>query len=783
MVDFTKQDMTDIWASSGDVEAPDAAKIANGWIVEAVPRQWWNWFENRQDTNIAYMLQKGIPEWDIVTEYRTNKSYIQRNNVVYKCIQTNSGQDPATATAYWVKAFPESSASLEAIRVLTPAADRVAYYTGTNAAALMTVTAFARTLLDDANVTTMRATLGAQASHANLTALSGVTAGTNILPYFDSTTTMLGTSLTAFGRNLLADVDAAAGRTTLGLGSLSTQNSSAITVTGGTLSNVAISGTSTFNGSITGGTITGITDLAIVDGGTGASTAAAARTNLGLKAGAEQDVTVGNADSTVGRLQKVGDYGWGAGSNGLPAMNLPSGDLNLATTAGVYRIVTGNTNVPAGYSQGALVLTLMWNADTGTQIITQNGSSAMRAGGSLSTTPTWTSWLGTWNTSNLIKTTSATDTTAGSMLKVGDFGLGNVGLAPTVTDANTALATGFYKAITPYTNTPTNSQCTILVQRYDNEVTQIATREGIATVSTWIRKRNGASTWGAWVELFHTGNQQVIIDAAIAGVGTELDTKFDKSGGVLTGSVVIDLGASGNAAIELGSKTRTNTPFIDFNSTAGNADYDSRILASGGTATAGQGTLTYYAASHVFNGAITASNGVVGNASTASKLLTARTISLVGDATGSVAFDGSADAAITVVVADDSHNHIIANVDGLQTALNGKVNTGLTTLAGYGIVDGITAAAANTTYLPRNEFAANFQLTSSAQVAGVVGSYAFARNLSGSVMSPGNQVSGGQLGYGGVDAGTIAANGAMPGNWRCMGYAPAGSLTVYLRYS
>lgn len=51
-----------------------------------------------------------------------------------------------------------------------------------------------------------------------------------------------------------------AARTNLGLGSIATQSSS--------------------NVSITGGSITGITDLAIADGGTGASTAAGARTNL-----------------------------------------------------------------------------------------------------------------------------------------------------------------------------------------------------------------------------------------------------------------------------------------------------------------------------------------------------------------------------------------------------------------------------------------------------------------------------------------------------------------------
>ena len=62
----------------------------------------------------------------------------------------------------------------------------------------------------------------------------------------------------------------------------------------------------------------------------------------------------------------------------------------------------------------------------------------------------------------------------------------------------------------------------------------------------------------------------------------------------------------------------------------------------------------------------------VNNATAADKLKTARAISLTGDATGSADFDGSEAISIAVTVADDSHNHIISNVDGLQDALDAK---------------------------------------------------------------------------------------------------------------
>jgi hypothetical protein len=254
MVDYIKQDMTDIWASSGDITSPSPEKIATGWVVEAVPRQWWNWFENRQDTNIAYILQKGLPEWDIVSEYLTNKSYVQRNGVVYKCILTNSGLDPATSPANWVKAFPESSASLEALRVITPAANTFVYFTSPTAAATSSVTAYARTLLDDVDAAAARTTLQAQLASAVLTTLATLTPATNKLPYFTGTSSATTTDLTSFARSLLDDNDAATARTTLGVYS-SAESDAALTAGLATKQPLATNLTNLAALTITGNTI------------------------------------------------------------------------------------------------------------------------------------------------------------------------------------------------------------------------------------------------------------------------------------------------------------------------------------------------------------------------------------------------------------------------------------------------------------------------------------------------------------------------------------------------
>lgn len=129
----------------------------------------------------------------------------------------------------------------------------------------------------------------------------------------------------------------ATARTSLGLGSMATQNSTSV--------------------SITGGSISGITDLAIADGGTGASTAAQARTNLGLGSLATAN-TINNSNWS-GAVLSITNGGTGANSAagaranfGLgPAASVQHGSLGIGTAAsGVTGEIRATDNITAYYS-------------------------------------------------------------------------------------------------------------------------------------------------------------------------------------------------------------------------------------------------------------------------------------------------------------------------------------------------------------------------------------------------------------------------------------------------
>jgi len=161
-----------------------------------------------------------------------------------------------------------------------------------------------------------------QAWDEQLDALASVSAAADKVPYFTSANTASVATLTSYGRLVISAADATALRSTLNLGSIATQNSN--------------------NVSITGGSITGITDLAVADGGTGASTASNARTNLGLAIGADVqawNATLDSVSSTAnGYIVKT--------SNSTVASRTFTGGTGVTVTNG--NGVSGNTSIAIG---------------------------------------------------------------------------------------------------------------------------------------------------------------------------------------------------------------------------------------------------------------------------------------------------------------------------------------------------------------------------------------------------------------------------------------------------
>ena len=172
--------------------------------------------------------------------------------------------------------------------------------------------------------------------------------------------------------NLVVSVAGRTGAITLtttdigGLGTIATQNAN--------------------NVSITGGSITGITDLAVADGGTGASTASGARTNLGLVIGTDVLAPTGSAASLTG-FPTLNQNTTGTAANitattnstltTLSSLSLPgsqvSGNIsgNAANVTGTVAVANGGTGATtASGARTNLGLVI------GTDVLAPNGSAA-----------------------------------------------------------------------------------------------------------------------------------------------------------------------------------------------------------------------------------------------------------------------------------------------------------------------------------------------------------------------------------------------------------------------
>jgi hypothetical protein len=212
-----------------------------------------------------------------------------------------------------------------------------------------------------------------------------------------------------------------------------------------------------------------------------------------LGTAAAANVTTSATDTTAGRVLKVGDFGLGA----IDLLDNPA-DLNTIFATGFY-LVTG-ANQPAGLSAGFLIVTTNGTVTSVQRYIGQGGTREfIRAGGNT----TWTPWVEVWTTGNLVKTTSATDTTVGSITKVGDFGLGS-NAATIVTDCNTFQPNGIYRTSNTTLNTPfAGGYYNLLCMSLAASKSQLA--QDAFNNKMHIRNYNGTA-WSPWVEVATSAN-------------------------------------------------------------------------------------------------------------------------------------------------------------------------------------------------------------------------------------------------------------------------------------
>ena len=101
-----------IWGSNGNITVPTSEKVEQGHIVEKPKAEIVNWIENRQDSFLQFINQRGIPTWDSLTEYPEG-SYTVRSGTLYKALSQNQDKDPTSNTSIWIIAFTSYESFLD----------------------------------------------------------------------------------------------------------------------------------------------------------------------------------------------------------------------------------------------------------------------------------------------------------------------------------------------------------------------------------------------------------------------------------------------------------------------------------------------------------------------------------------------------------------------------------------------------------------------------------------------------------------------------------------------
>ena len=185
-----------------------------------------------------------------------------------------------------------------------------------------------------------------------------------------------------------------------------------------------------------------------------------------------------------------------------------NGDLNTISTSGMYRLLSGCTNIPLGSSQGCFLLHTNWDANAAQQMYFVYSTTDIyirnKVGG------TWNPWQKVWN--------------AGNFNPDDKFGFNATQLSDLNNAPNNAFFVGAYNA----TNSPVqNSWFNGFTIAYGNN-TDFKKQFCYAGEKWWTRGRDGTN-WGAWRQIwdsrsFNPANYLNANKGLIADLNTATDS-------------------------------------------------------------------------------------------------------------------------------------------------------------------------------------------------------------------------------------------------------------------
>lgn len=164
-----------------------------------------------------------------------------------------------------------------------------------------------------------------------------------------------------------------------------------------------------------------------------------------------------------------------------------NGDLNTISTSGMYRLLSGCTNIPLGSSQGCFLLHTNWDANAAQQMYFVYSTTDIyirnKVGG------TWNPWQKVWNAGNF---------------NPANYLNANKGL---IADLNTATDSGVYYFSTPGSvNTPEGYGSLLVVTTIDNGSSWINQFAFGTSNKIWHRQNINNRGWNSWTYLYDSGN-------------------------------------------------------------------------------------------------------------------------------------------------------------------------------------------------------------------------------------------------------------------------------------